>query len=164
MFSRLSVVVLGTSLVSLAAPTYTKDVAPIFYKHCTGCHRPNDVAPMSLLDYKSARPWAKAVREAVTTRKMPPWFADPHYGKFANDPRLSPAEIETVQAWADAGAPEGDPKQLPPAPRFTEGWQLGKPDIVIDIGEDHLITPGEDAYDHFIVPTNFTEGKWVRAA
>src|SRR5579885_1375920 len=91
-----------------AAPTFSKDIAPILYKHCAGCHRPDDIAPMSLLDYKSARPWAKAIREAVLTRKMPPWFADPHYGKFSNDARLSDREVETVRAWVDGGSPEGD--------------------------------------------------------
>jgi hypothetical protein len=146
------------------APTFSRDIAPIFFKHCTGCHRPKDIAPMSLLDYKSARPWAKAIRASVTSGKMPPWFADPKYGHFANDARLLPTEIAAVKAWADAGAPEGDPSQLPPQPTFVEGWQVGKPDIIIDIGEDFKVTPGEDAYEHFTVPTNFKEGVWIRAA
>lgn len=147
-----------------APPTFSKDVAPIFYKHCVSCHRPNDIAPMSLLDYKSARPWAKAIRASVLTRKMPPWFADPRYGHFANDARLSDSELATIRAWVDGGAPEGDPTHLPEKPRLVEGWQLGKPDIIIDIGETYRVTPGEDAYEHFTVPTNFTEGKWIRAA
>jgi len=119
---------------------------------------------MSLLDYQSARPWAKAIREAVLTRKMPPWFADPHWGNFSNDARLSTAEIETIKAWVDDGAKEGDPHDLPPAPVFIEGWRLGKPDIVIDIGQDFVVQPGNDAYEHFTVPSGFTEGKWIRAA
>ncbi len=119
---------------------------------------------MSLLDYKSARPWAKAIREAVLSRKMPPWFADPRHGSFANDARLTDRELETLRAWVDGGAPEGNPRDLPPQPLFIEGWRLGKPDIVIDIGEDHTVKPGLDAYEHFTVPTNFTEGKWIRAA
>ena len=147
-----------------AAPTFTKDVAPVLYRRCVQCHRPNDIAPMSLLDYKSARPWARAIRESVLSRKMPPWFADPHYGSFANDARLSSGEIETIKAWVDAGAPEGNPRDLPAAPVFVEGWRQGKPDIVIDIGEDFVVKPGSDTYEHFFVPTNFTEGKWVRAA
>jgi len=147
-----------------AAPTFSKDVAPIFFARCAGCHRPNDIAPMSLLDYKSARPWAKSIRESVLSRRMPPWFADPNYGHFSNDARLSKAELDTVKAWVDAGAPEGDPADLPPKPVFTEGWQLGKPDLVFDIGTDHTVTPGEDAYEHFVVPTHFKEGVWVRAA
>ncbi|MCC6539042.1 MAG: hypothetical protein IT162_15930 [Bryobacterales bacterium] len=146
------------------APTFSKDVAPIFYARCTGCHRPNDIAPMSLLDYKTTRPWAKSIKASVATRKMPPWFADPRHGQFANDARLSDTELKTISAWVDAGAPEGNPADLPPRPRFVEGWAMGKPDTVIDIGVDHTVTPGEDAYEHFVVPTNFKEGKWVRAA
>src|SRR5690349_15940293 len=82
---------------AVAAPTFSKDVAPILYQKCVSCHHPGEIAPMSLLDYKSARPWAKAIRDAVATRKMPPWFADPKYGHFSNDPRLSDREIETVK-------------------------------------------------------------------
>lgn len=150
--------------MAAGVPTFSKDVAPIFFVRCAGCHRPNDIAPMSLLDYKSARPWAKSIKASVTARKMPPWFADPKYGHFSNDARLSDAELKTIQAWADGGAPEGDRKDLPAAPKFVEGWAMGKPDVVIDMGEDHQVTPGEDAYEHFVVPTNFKEGKWVRAA
>jgi hypothetical protein len=148
----------------LAGPTFTRDVAPILYKNCVSCHRAGEMAPMSLLEYKSARPWAKAIREAVTTRKMPPWFADERFGHFSNDPRLSTVEIGTIQAWVDSGAPEGDPKQLPAQPVFADGWKLGKPDIVIDIGQDFVVPPGRDRYVNFTVPTNFTEGKWIRAA
>ena len=147
-----------------ATPTYSKDVAPILFKHCAGCHRPNDVAPMSLLDYKATRPWAKSIRQAVLSRKMPPWFADPKFGHFSNDPSLTSKEIDAIKSWADAGAPEGNVADLPPAPKFIAGWQLGKPDVVVDIGEDHVITPGEDAYEHFTVETNFKQGMWIRAA
>jgi len=166
---RLACGLLFASLATAAptvstAPTFSKDVAPIFHRRCVQCHRPADIAPMSLLDYKSARPWAKAIRESVLVRKMPPWFADPQYGSFANDARLSTAEIETIKTWVDEGAKEGDPRDLPAAPVFVEGWRLGKPDIVIDIGEDFAVKPGNDSYEHFIVSTNFTEGKWIRAA
>ncbi len=155
---------LGAVPVAMAVPTFTKDVAPILYRNCVQCHRPGDVAPMSLLDYKSVRPWAKAIRTAVISRKMPPWFADPHYGKFSNDARLPDRDVETIKAWVDSGATEGNAGDLAPAPTFVEGWHLGKPDIVIDIGEDYKITPGEDAYEHFTVDTKFTEGRWIRAA
>jgi hypothetical protein len=159
------VLAFGLILAPLAcAATFSKEVAPIFFARCAGCHRPNDIAPMSLLDYRSARPWAKAIREAVMTRKMPPWFADPHFGSFANDARLSESEMETIKAWVDGGAAEGNLKDLPPAPIYVEGWRLGRPDIVVDIGRDFAVKPGQDAYEHFVVPANFTEGKWVRAA
>jgi len=147
-----------------AAPTYSKDVAPILYERCAQCHRPNSVAPMSLLDYKSTRPWAKSIREAVLTRKMPPWFADPEYGHFANDARLNEREITTIKAWVDGGAVEGNPKDLPKAPELVDGWALGKPDIIVDIGGDFAVKPGADAYEHFVVPTNLREGIWIRAA
>ncbi|MGH9673207.1 MAG: hypothetical protein ACRD44_08500 [Bryobacteraceae bacterium] len=160
---RAALLLLAVAAVD-AAPTFTRDVAPILFRRCVSCHRPGEIAPMSLLDYKSARPWAKSIREAVVSRKMPPWFADARYGHFANDPRLQAAEIETIRAWVEAGAPEGRPGDLPKAPVFGEGWQLGRPDIVIDIGEDHQVKPGADVYEHFRVPTNFTEGKWIRAA
>jgi Copper type II ascorbate-dependent monooxygenase, C-terminal domain len=152
------------SVAAAAAPTFTKDVAPIFYRHCVACHHPNDIAPMSLVDFQSARPWAKAIREAVLTRKMPPWFADDRFEKFANDPRLSASEIETIQAWVDKGSAEGDRRDLPKPPVFAEGWRLGTPDRVVDIGQDFAVTPGNDAYEHFIVPTNFQTGMWIRAA
>jgi hypothetical protein len=157
---------LGCLLASLAAaaPTFNKDVAPVVYRRCVACHRPNDIAPMSLIDYKTARPWAKAIREAVISRKMPPWFADPHYGTFSNDARLTPGEIEIIKAWVDGGATEGNPRDLPAAPVFIEGWRLGKPDVVVDIGEDFLVKPGGDTYEHFIVPSNLAEGMWIRAA
>src|ERR1700722_18686201 len=90
--------------------TFSKDVLPVLQKSCQGCHRPGEAAPFPLLSYEQARPWAKAMKEAVVLRKMPPWFADPHYGKFSNDRSLSPKDISTLVAWADQGAPEGDPK------------------------------------------------------
>ena len=95
-------------------PTFTKDIAPILQRSCQGCHRPGEAAPFSLLTYEQARPWAKAIRAAVVERKMPPWFADPHYGKFLNDSSLPQSEINTVKAWADGGAPKGNPDDMPP--------------------------------------------------
>jgi hypothetical protein len=163
---KLSIVacVLAGGVLAATPPTFTKDIAPIFNERCIQCHRPNDIAPMSLLDYKSARPWAKSIREAVLKGKMPPWFADPQYGHFSNDARLTPAEVETVKAWVDSGAKEGNPKDLPKTPEFVEGWHLGKPDVIVDIGEDFKVTPNIDSYEHFTVPTNFKEGMWIRAA
>ena len=146
-----------------AAPTYSREVAPILFRHCAGCHRPGDVAPMSLLDYKTARPWAKSIRDAVVSRRMPPWFADPAHGRFSNDARLSDADIATIRQWVEAGAPEGDRAQLPPKPKFVEGWHLGEPDMVIDIGQDFQVKPGIDDYVHFIVPARLTQGRWIRA-
>ena len=161
---RLIALALMAASLAVGAPTFTKDVAPILYKNCVACHRPGEIAPMSLLDYQSARPWAKAIRTAVVLRKMPPWFADPRYGHFSNDARLTEQQIETIKAWVDGGAAEGNRQDLPAPPTFVEGWRLGKPDLVIDIGQDFTVPSGTDLYADFVVPTNFTEGKWIRAA
>ncbi len=143
--------------------TYSKDVAPILYKNCAVCHHPNDIAPMSLMTYREARPWAAAIRQAVVQRVMPPWHADPHVGNFMNDPRLSDADIATIDAWARSGAQEGDPKDLPPAPVFKDGWHI-KPDVVLTIPESTVTAGNQDDYEYIYVPTHFTEDKWIQAA
>ncbi len=150
--------------VFAAAPTFTHDVAPILYKHCVSCHHPNDIAPMSLLTYGDAKPWAASIKEAVLTGKMPPWKADSHYGKWSNDPRLSPEEIATLKTWAEGPKAEGDPSEMPPKPEFPDGWKVGKPDVVIAIPEHKLDATGPDEYSYITVPTNFTEDKWIVAA
>ena len=146
--------------------TYSKDVAPIFFKNCAQCHRPNDIAPMSLLSYKDARPWARSIRQAVASRDMPPWHVDPQYGHFSNDMRLSQQDIDTIVKWVDQGAKEGDPKELPPAPTFTEGgWALGKPDIVLTMPEPYTVQAnGPDQYLYFSMPTNFKQDMWIQGA
>jgi hypothetical protein len=145
--------------------TFTKDVAPILFKNCAGCHRPDDIAPFSVLSYKDARPWAKSIREKVLSREMPPWGADPHYGEFSNDTRLKQSEIDAIVAWVDGGAKEGAPKDLPPAPDFSNAWRIGKPDVVLSMPEEFTLGErGADDYIYFRVPTNFTEDKWVQAA
>jgi mono/diheme cytochrome c family protein len=143
--------------------TYNRDVAPILNNNCVKCHRPNDMAPMSLTTYKDAHNWARQIRTAVVQRKMPPWHADPNVGDFTNDPRLSDADIATIDAWARTGAREGDPKDLPPAPVFAEGWHI-KPDLVLTIPEFTVSGGSMDDYEYIYVPTNFTEDKWVQAA
>ena len=147
-----------------AAPTFTKDVAPIFYSRCVECHRPTMFAPMSLVKFEEARPWARSIRQRVATRTMPPWGADPAHGVFKNDPRLSDKEIATILAWVDAGAPKGDDKDLPVAPTFAEGWSIGKPDAVFTMTEDFKIpATGVVEYQYLRLPTNITEDKWIQA-
>ncbi len=143
--------------------TFNKDVAPILYQHCVVCHHPNDIAPMSLMSYKEARPWAAAIREAVVRRVMPPWHADPHVGEFRNNPRLTDQDIHTIDAWAKGGAKEGDPKDLPVAPSFHDGWHI-KPDLVLTIPEQVVKAGNQDDYEYIYVPTHFTEDKWIQAA
>ena len=148
-----------------APVTYSKDVAVILNKNCVTCHRTGEVAPMSLRTYKEVRPWAKAIREQVVKRVMPPWFADPKHGEFSNDCRLSESDIGTIKAWVETGALEGDRKDLPPSPQFTEGWTIGKPDLVISMTKPFDIpTEGAIPYQNFVVPTNFTEDKYVQFA
>jgi len=144
-------------------PTFSKDVAPILYKNCTNCHRPGEIGPMSLLSYQDARPWAKSIATRVAAGTMPPWHADPMYGEFSNDRRLSEKDRATILAWASEGAPEGNPQDLPAAPEYTDGWQLGKPDAVFAMSEDYAVPPsGTIEYKYFEVPTNFTEDKFVQ--
>src|SRR5579871_6290168 len=121
------------------APTFSKDVAPILYKNCVSCHREGEIAPMPLLTYEQARPWAKSIREKVSRGLMPPWHADEPRGVFSNDRRLTEAEKETLIAWADGGAPAGNPKDLPPAPKFAEGWEIGKPDVVLTMTKPYQV-------------------------
>lgn len=144
--------------------TFSKDIAPIFNKSCAECHRPGESAPFSTLSYKDVRPWAKSIKEKVANRVMPPWHADPHFGEFKNNPSLTQAEIDTITAWVDGGAVEGNPKDLPPAPKFTEGWGIPTPDLVIQIPEEYAYKPGADEYQYFDVPTNFTEDRYVSMA
>ena len=147
-----------------SAPTFSKDVAPIFYKNCTNCHRPGEVAPMSLLTYKDARPWAKSIGTRVANGTMPPWHADPTYGHFLNDRRLSDADRTTIATWVAGGAPEGSAKDLPPQPTYESGWTIGTPDAVFAMQEDYQVPPsGELSYQYFEIPTNLTEDKWIQA-
>ncbi|MFN0120572.1 MAG: thiol-disulfide isomerase [Blastocatellia bacterium] len=143
--------------------TFTKDIAPIFFKNCAQCHRPGEIAPFSALTYKDVRPWAKSIREKVINRQMPPWNADPHYGDFENNPLLTQAEIDTIAAWVDGGAKQGNARDLPPAPKFSSEWEIGKPDVVLTMPNEYeLPATGADDYIYFRVPTNFTEDKWVQ--
>jgi mono/diheme cytochrome c family protein len=146
------------------APTFAKDVAPIFYKNCAECHRPTMFAPMSLMTYDDARPWARSIKQKVVARQMPPWGADPAYGHFKNDPRLSQKDIDTITAWVDAGAPKGEDKDLPAKPEFADGWTIGKPDAVFTMDDEYKIAAtGEIPYLYFRVPTHLTEDKWIQA-
>jgi hypothetical protein len=156
----------NATTASTAPVTFTKDVAPILYTKCATCHRPGEMAPMSLINYKEVRPWAKSIREKVVSREMPPWFADPNHGEWANDASLTPAQIETIRAWVDTGAKEGDLKQLPVAPKFADSeWKFGKPDVVLSMTEEASIpADGSVAYRYYVIPTNFTEDKYVQFA
>jgi hypothetical protein len=173
-YLKLGAVGLGAAAIALtgtvaAGPvnpkvTFTKDVAPILFKRCVECHRPGEIAPMSLLTYEQARPWARSIKEKVVERSMPPWLADPQHTHFENDRRLPQKEIDTLAAWASAGAPKGDDKELPPAPKFSEGWTIGTPDLVLTMQEEFEVpAEGVVPYKYMTIPTNFTEDKWIQA-
>jgi hypothetical protein len=147
-----------------ATPTFSKDVAPVLFKNCSGCHRPGEIGPMPLLNYTQARPWAKSIRAAVAAGTMPPWHATEDRGTFSNDRRLTSQERETIIAWVDGGAPQGDPKDLPPTPVFVDGWQIGKPDVVLTMEKPFGVpASGTIDYQYIQIPTNFSEDKWIQA-
>ena len=157
-------VLLLPAAAAAQTPTFSKDVAPIFYSKCVECHRPTMFAPMSLVQFDDARPWAKSIRNRVATRTMPPWGADPAHGVFKNDPRLSDKEIATILAWVDGGAPKGDDKDLPKMPSFVDGWTIGQPDAVFAMKEPFQIpATGIVEYQYIRIPTGITEDKWLAA-
>ena len=157
------VVVLAAGSSAQAQPTFTKDVAPIFYANCVSCHRPGEVAPMALRTYEESRPWAKSIRQKVSLRQMPPWFADPAHGTFSNDARLTDRQIDTILKWVDAGAPRGNPRDLPPLPTYTEGWQLGEPDHIITLPAIQIPAEGDDIFPTPNLTIDIPEDRWIRA-
>jgi mono/diheme cytochrome c family protein len=155
------------TLEAQTAPTYNREVGAILHGKCAGCHRPNQIAPMSLMNYREARPWARAIKAKVVAREMPPWFADPKYGKFANDASLSAEEIATIAKWVDAGAPEG-PGSAPTPPRFSDaGWSHpsgADPDYVIEFPIAWQIAPeGETPNFNLFTPMPFDDSRLVSA-
>ncbi len=163
---RMVVVALALGTAVLAADhsssvTFSKDILPILQKNCQSCHRPGQVAPMSLISYKDARPWAKAIKAAVILRKMPPWFADPKYGHFLNDRSLKQSEIDTLVKWADTGAAEGDPKDAPaPVDWPKGGWEI-QPDVVMDLPPHDVPAKGVLEWELLAVPAPFANDTWL---
>ena len=143
--------------------TYNKDVAPILNRHCVACHRPNDIAPMSLMSYEEVLPFARIMRESVVQRKMPPWHADPAFGEFSNDARLTDEEIAIIDAWVKSGTKKGDPEASSADQALAQGWHI-KPDVVLTVPEFLVSKTAQDDYEYIYVPTNFTEDKWIQAA
>ena len=170
-----SLAVFTGSLLAAGLPatpvTFTKDVAPILQAKCQDCHRKGSMAPMSLVTYQETRPWAKAIRERVITRQMPPWHIDKTVGiqHFQNDISLSDEQISTIVRWVDAGSPMGDPKDMPPAKEWPDlnGWQLakqfGQPDLVIKSDAYTMPAKGQDVWFKPYTEVPLTEPRWVRA-
>jgi hypothetical protein len=159
---------MGYATLAYGAPepvTFHKNIEPLLQTHCQTCHRPGEIGPMPLLSYQEARPWAKAIKQAVLTRKMPPWFADSSVQHYSNDASLSAAEIDTFASWVDAGAPEGDPKDTPVPRAFVEGWGIGQPDLIVEMPQAYQVPAnGTIEYTYVILPSHFTEDRWVVAA
>jgi peroxiredoxin len=148
--------------------TYTKQVARILQNKCQECHRPGEVGPMALLTYEDAVAWAETIREVIQENRMPPWYADPRFGHFENDRRLSSEERQTLLAWLDQGTPKGDDRDLPAPRTFYKGWMIGKPDVVFEMPQEYAVPAdmpqGGIPYQRFRVPTNFTEDHWISRA
>ncbi len=143
--------------------TFSRDVAPILYANCVVCHRPGQIGPMSLTTYEEVRPWTKSIRQMVADRVMPPWHADPDYGKFSNERRLSDRDVAVIARWIDQGAPRGNPSDLPPAPVFGDEWQLGQPDLVLTFDELKVPGGGPDQFHFLVSDVAMPEDRWVQA-
>src|SRR5262249_21434720 len=167
----LCALLMGTAAPNDTAPTppgkttFYKDVLPILQNNCQSCNRWGEVAPMSLITYDETRPFAIAIKMAVLTKKMPPWYADPQFGHFSNERKLSPQDIRTLVSWVDGGAQPGNAKDAPPPLKFVDGWNIGQPDRVIEMPVAyHLPAEGTVEYQYMVIPGNFTQDTWVRAA
>lgn len=149
-----------------AEVTYSEHVSRILQDKCVNCHRPGEIAPFSLLEYDEVAGWADMIQEVVNENRMPPWHADPAHGTFKNDIRLSETEKDLINRWVDGGVAQGDLKLLPEARVFMEGWQIGKPDVEIEMSKKPYRVPatGVVDYEYFVVPTNFKEDRWISAA
>ena len=155
---------IGTAVLAAdlsSSVTFSREVLPILQKNCQSCHRPGQVAPMSLITYKDARPWAKAIKAAVILKKMPPWFADPRYGHFINDRSLKQSEIDTLAKWADTGVLEGDPKDAPASIDWPKGgWEI-QPDIVMDLPAHDVPAKGVQEWELLALPAPFQGDTWL---
>jgi hypothetical protein len=161
---------LSIGLIAVSARgqvTFTKDVAPILQEHCQVCHRPDTFAPMSLLTYEEARPWAKSIRQKVLAREMPPWYIDKTVGvrHFKNDASLSDQEIATIEKWVDAGSPKGNPADMPPPRKFedTDQWHMGQPDLIVTLPKDQIVpAKGSDKWIDVLADSGLKEDRYIQ--
>jgi hypothetical protein len=145
-------------------PTFTRDIAPILYRNCAACHHSGEVAPFPLLTYADVKPRAKLIAQVTRNRTMPPWQPMAGYGHFAGERRLSAVQVDTIARWVRAGAPEGNPSSLPPAPAFNDDWQLGKPDLIVELPQPiEVPADGPDVYECFVVPMDIPRERYIRA-
>lgn len=144
--------------------TFNKDVAPIVFNNCAVCHHPGGSGPFSLLSYHDVRSHVKQIAVVTASRYMPPWLPEPGYGKFVGERRLTDDQIRTIQQWAAEGAPEGVPSELPPTPTFSDDWQLGKPDLVVQLPQPYVLLAGAntDSWPRFVLPVPISGTRYVR--
>ena len=157
----------ATVFAQTSKPTFGKDIAPILYSKCVMCHRPGEVAPMSLTSYDEVRPWARAIKNKIVARQMPPWYAEGEQGKWRNDRRLSQAEIDKIVAWADGGAPRGNDSDIPALPQLAKGWNhpSGRPpDLIIEAPEMKVPAEGESPWQFAYVKLPFQGDAWVEGS
>jgi hypothetical protein len=157
----------GQSAPVRTPPTFSKDIAPILQENCQACHRPGSIAPMSLLTYEQARPWARSIKEQVILRQMPPWYIDKNVGvqHFSNDRSLSEGEIDTIAKWVDAGAPQGNPAEMPPPRQFpaSETWQIGEPDVIVGLPKDYVVKAKvPDQWPDILVDPGLKEDRYIQ--
>ncbi len=153
----------NSSNTDVAEANWSEHVAPLLYQKCVTCHRPGQTAPMSLMSYEEARPWAKSIRRVTHDRAMPPWFANPEHGEFAEDPTLTTEEIELLAKWVEAGAPAGDLEKAPEPPTFTTDWQIGDPDVVFTMEPFEITDDMEDYYHWVKVENHLDEDRWIKS-
>ena len=156
-------VVASAACAADGGPTFTKDVAPVLFARCAGCHRPGDIGPFPLLTYQDARRRARQLAAITAKRTMPPWMPHPEWGGFRQARSLADAEIAVFARWVEAGMPEGDPRDLPPRPKFRDGWQLGKPDLILKMDKPFAVpAEGRDVYHHFVFPLNLPRDRYLK--
>ncbi|HET9409122.1 MAG TPA: thiol-disulfide isomerase [Candidatus Sulfotelmatobacter sp.] len=159
----LAIFVMWIAGTAAQPPTFYRDVLPILQDHCQSCHRAGEIAPMPFVTYQQTRSWAGRIASQTQMRMMPPWFADPQYGKFKNDPSLSENQIATLAAWSEAGAPAGEPKDAPSPPHWAQGWNIPQPDLIVQMPQPLRIPAhGEIEYTYEIAPTHFAKDTWVQ--
>ena len=159
-------IVLGSLpvLAKDAPVTFSEHIAPIVFNNCTSCHRPNEAAPFSLMNYRDVQKRGELILTVIEDRYMPPWHANSKDFKFQDHRQLADSDIQLIGDWVDSGMAEGDPDKLPPMPEFTDGWQLGEPDLIVSMTEGYtLYAEGPDIYRNFVIPLNLNEDKWIQA-
>ncbi len=154
----------GRASADDSAPTFNKDVAPILFQNCSSCHRPDEVGPFSLLTYEDARKRAKQIVRVTEKKSMPPWKPSVGHDVFKDARTITDKQISVLKAWADAGSPEGEAKDLPPRPKFPEGWHLGEPDVILKVAKPFTVpAEGPDIYVHFVMPLDYKQDKYIKA-